>query len=169
MTSSGRIRNLSDAKREATRLKQELDDTHKRYLAALTGMPIDFQGDAHKYMCIRLSGYVEQLMHVSITGHLKSNHDKSVANFALSHFKHAPNMKAGNLEELIGRFKNGWRSSLDTLLSKDNNRDNLNTLLDIRNRTAHGEAYSGSAPQVLTYKTLVDDLHNWAVATILTP
>jgi hypothetical protein len=167
MSNSGRIRSISDAKREVTRLKQDLDDTYVRYLVALTSMPIDFQGDAHKYICIRLSGYVEQLFHMSITGYLKSNHDQSAANFALSHFKHAPNMKAGNLEQLVGRFKNGWQTSLDILLIAHNNKDNLNNLLDIRNKTAHGEAYAGSAPQVNTYKTLVDDLHNWVIANIL--
>jgi len=166
MSNSGRIRSISDAKRETTRLKQELDDTYKRYTSALTNMPIDFQGDAHKYMCIRFSGYVEQLFHMSITGYLKSNHDQSTANFALSHFKHAPNMKAGNLEQLIARFKNDWQASLETLLLTNNNKDNLNNLLDIRNKTAHGEAYSGSAPQVNTYKALVDDLHNWVIANI---
>jgi len=130
-------------------------------------MPIDFQGDAHKYMCIRLSGYVEQLFHASITGHLKSNHDQSTASFALSHFKYVPNMTANNLEQLIARFKNGWQTSLESLLSNNNNRDNLNKLLDIRNKTAHGEGYGGSTPQVNTYKALVDDLHNWVMSNIV--
>jgi hypothetical protein len=167
MSGSTRIENIADARREATRLKQELDDTYKRYKTALSGVPIDFQGDVHKYMCIRLSGYLEQLFFVCVTGYIKSSPSPRVATFALQHFRYAPNMSPGNLERLIEKFGDEWSADLKLLLDDAGRRESLGNLLSVRNTTAHGGNYKGSAPQVETYKQLVEDLHNWALRSIL--
>jgi hypothetical protein len=167
MSNSGRIENIADARREVSRLKQELDDTYARYQAALKDIPIDFQSDVHRYMCIRLAGYLEQLFFNSLTGYIKSNNNSKIADFATSHFKYAPNMRPGNLEELIKRFGDEWSADLQIFLDDGNRRDILGVLLVIRNTTSHGGNYSGTRPQVTTYKQLVDDLHNWVIRTIL--
>ena len=161
-----RIENVGDARREVIRLKQELDSTFARYSEALTDIPINFQGEVHRYMCIRFSGYLEQLFFCAITGYLKSSGGKTGA-FALSHFPHAPNLRPDSVTKLIGRFGDQWLLSIDAYLDDDNRRQSLGTLLAVRNKTAHGENYRGSAPSVRTYKILVDDLHNWVVATML--
>lgn len=169
MVSASRVNNISDATREISRLKQELDDTYVRYSSALHDTSsISFQGDMHKYMCIRLSGYIEQLLHVALTGFIKSGHHENLIRFSLSHFKYAPNMKPKNLEELIGKFSEEWSNQLNQFLDDQNRRDNLTNLLNIRNTTAHGGNYKGSKLQVGTYKDLIDELHNWVIQTILT-
>jgi len=167
MSKSSRIETLADARRETTRLKQELDDTYSRYKVALTRIPIDFQGDVHKYMCIRLSGYLEQLFYVCVTGYIKSASNPKVVEFALHHFRHAPNMNPRNLEKLVEKFGDEWSLGLGLLLDGDNRRDSLGTLLGVRNTTAHGGNYKGSMPQVDSYKQLVNDIHNWVVRSIL--
>lgn len=167
MSRGVRIETVADARQEASRLKQELDDTYKRYIAALSDIPIDFQGDIHKYMCIRLSGYLEQLFFVSVTGFIKSSPNTKVVKFALQHFKYAPNMSPGNLERLIEKFGEEWSGELEIFLDGEGRRDALGNLLSVRNTTAHGGNYKGSMPQVGTYKLLVDDLHNWVIKNIL--
>lgn len=161
-----RIGGVADARREVTRLKQELDSTFSRYDRALTEMPIDFQGDVHRYMCIRFSGYLEQLFFCAITGYLKSTGGRAGA-FALSHFPHAPNLRPDSVTRLVGRFGDEWLLSLEAHLDENNRRQSLGTLLAVRNKTAHGESYRGSAPSVHTYKQLVDDIHNWVLRTLL--
>lgn len=165
--SSYRIANIGDARREAARLKQELDDMYSRYLIAVSLMPIDFQGDVHKYVCIRLAGYLEQLFYVLLTGSIKTSVTSHVSNFALSNFKYAPNMKPQNLERLIRNFSEDWGDTLTVLLDDASRREQLGSLLEVRNKTAHGQSYSGSAPQTRSYKQLVDELHNWAIRTIV--
>lgn len=161
-----RITNTDDARREIIRLKQELDSTYGRYNDALSDIPINFQGEVHRYMCIRFSGYLEQLFFCAITGYLKSVGGRAGA-FALSHFPYAPNLRPDSVAKLVARFGDEWAQSLEQHLDAENRRQSLGTLLAVRNKTAHGESYRGSAPSVRTYKHLVDDLHNWVLSTVL--
>jgi hypothetical protein len=167
MSAAYRINNIADAKRESARLKQELDDTYIRYTTALIDIPINFQGDIHRYICIRLSGYLEQLIYVSLTGYIKSNHNPKVSSFALKHFKYAPNMKPRNFEQLIAKFGDDWSIDLTQFLDDANRRDLMSSLLEIRNTTAHGGNYRGSSLQVSSYKQLIDDTHRWVLTHIL--
>lgn len=163
-----RIESVADARRELVRLKQDLDDTYRRYGEALRDIPIGFQGDVHRYMCIRLSGYLEQLFFCAITGYLKSTGNRS-GTFGLSFFSSAPNLKPSALLKLVGRFGDEWLNDLEVLLDDGDRRGHLGTLLAVRNKTAHGQNYRGSAPSVATYKSVVDDIHRWVLRTILNP
>lgn len=163
-----RVSSVADARREVVRLKQELDDAFDRYDSALRTMPIAFQGDVHKFMCVRLSGYLEQLFFTAITGYLKSTGGKA-GGFGLSYFRNAPNLRPETLSRLIARFGDEWSQSLEAHLDQHDRRGQLGTMLKVRNTTAHGGNYRGSRPSVQTYKGLVDDLHNWTLSTLLSP
>jgi hypothetical protein len=167
MSTGGNIGDLADARREVAGLKQQLDALYTDYLAALGVVPINFQGELHKYMCVRLSGYLEQLFFVAVVGYVKSTANGQTASFALSRWKNAPNLSPGALEQLIERFGKDRLDDLALFLDDANRRGNLGTLLKIRNDTAHGGSYGGSLPSVTSYKSLVDDIHAWVNRTFL--
>ncbi|WP_433555827.1 HEPN domain-containing protein [Pseudonocardia xinjiangensis] len=163
-----RLESIDDARHIANSLKQDLDSTYKRYLGALSAdMPINFQGDVHKYMCIRLSGFLEQLVHVAITGMVRSKAHPTMGRFALSYFRHAPNLNPKSFEALIERFGEPLEESLKLFLDQDARRDLLGNLLEVRNKTAHGDNYKGSKPNVDSYKRLVDEIYNWVISDML--
>ncbi|WP_449338766.1 HEPN domain-containing protein [Streptomyces chartreusis] len=131
-------------------------------------MPIAVQQDLHLYMCVRLSGYLEQLLHQAICAYVADSVGAAAArNFALSWFRNAPNLSPRALEELIERFGEIWVEELRTLLDEGNNRGSLGTLIKIRNDTAHGKSYAGRLANVSSYKDLVDDLHGWVVTRMI--
>ncbi|MFF7436661.1 hypothetical protein [Streptomyces sp. NPDC008122] len=130
-------------------------------------MEISLHEDMHKYMCIRLSGFLEQLMFTSISGYVGGSGWGGSQNFALSFFRKAPNLGPGALEALIGRFGDPWESEISHFLDQDERRNSLGKLIEIRNKVAHGESYRGGQFSVATYKKLVDDLHAWVVARML--
>jgi len=169
VTVSGNVRidSLSDALRVAHTLKQDLDSTYTRYRAALTDVPLDFQGDAHKYMCVRLAGFLEQLLHGSFTGYFKSSVDGMSSQFAMSHFKYAPNLRPESVTTLFARFGDPWASKMEEFLDQNDRRTQLGNLLKVRNMTAHGQSYQGALSNVHTYKELVDDFFNWTVKHVL--
>lgn len=70
MSAAESITDIPSARREAARLKQQLDRLYSDYTSALRDVSINFQGELHKYMCVRLAGYLEQLIFVAVTGHL---------------------------------------------------------------------------------------------------
>lgn len=150
------------------RLKSELDAAYSRYRQALHELDFRLQEDLNKYMCIRLSGYLEQLLFEAVSGFLASSHDESVRNFGTSFFKKAPNLTPGALETLIGRFGEPWSQELSEFLNSHERRNSLGALVEIRNKTAHGQGYRGGQLSVSTYKDVVDDIHAWVLERLLT-
>jgi hypothetical protein len=148
-------------------MKSELDAAYERYTQGLREMDISLQEDMHKYMCIRLSGFLEQLMFTAISGYISSAAWGSTQSFAMSFFKKAPNLTPGALETLIARFGEPWKSEISDFLDTDERRNSLGKLLEIRNKVAHGESYRGGQFSVATYKKLVDGLHAWVMSRML--
>jgi len=148
---------------EVDRMKKQLDATFERYERSLTHVPLDLQQDLHLYMCIRLSGYLEQLLHQAICAFIAKQSSPAAQSFAFSFFKNAPNLQPNALEQLIGRLGEGWAREIKALLDEENNRTLLGTLLKIRNDTAHGRSYGGAVTNLRTYKVLVDKIHWWVV------
>ncbi|MFH9549006.1 HEPN domain-containing protein [Streptomyces sp. NPDC017435] len=160
--------NKSNARRQILSMKSDLDATYKRYREGLTQMEIPLQEDYHKYMCIRLSGYLEQLMFEAISGYIANTTGGSARNFSMPFFKKAPNLNPDALEKLIGRFGDPWEREISDFLDKDERRNSLGKLLEVRNKVAHGQSYRGGQMNVATYKELVDSLHSWVVNRMLT-
>ncbi|MEV7070059.1 HEPN domain-containing protein [Streptomyces sp. NPDC093990] len=149
------------ARIEIHRMKSALDATYDRYKRSLREVPLDVQQDLHLYICIRLSGYLEQLIYNAVCAYVSDASGGAAREFALSWFKNAPNLSPGALEALIERFGQDWLQDLKDFLDKENNRSSLGTLIKIRNDTAHGKSYAGSLANVSSYKKLIDDIHSW--------
>ena len=156
------------ATRELIEHKQRLDALYKNYkVAALAVEPV-FQGELHKYICIRFAGYLEVLFFRSVDAYVRVRTSEHAGSFALHHWKHAPNLGPEALDKLIGRFQNdSWNNSLENLLIVGERRGSLGTLLKIRNDTAHGMDYKGSLRSTESYKELVDQIHNWVFRNLL--
>ncbi|WP_438314541.1 HEPN domain-containing protein [Streptomyces sp. HUAS TT3] len=133
----------------------------------MTAVDIPLQEDLHKYMCIRLSGYLEQLMFEAVCGYISSTTGGAARSFALSSFSKAPNLTPEALEKLVGRFGDAWKSDIIDFLDSQERRNSLGNLLAVRNKVAHGQSYRGGQMNVATYKQLVDDLHSWVVSRML--
>lgn len=160
---------MVSARRDIHQMKSALDAMYERYKESVLEVPISIQQDLHLYVCVRLSGYLEQLLHQAICAYVAETASPATQNFALSWFKRAPNLKPKTLEELIERFDNDLIHDLQRLLDKGNNRSLLGTLLKIRNDTAHGKSYQGSTSNVASYKALIDDIHAWVHRNMITP
>ncbi|WP_371791867.1 HEPN domain-containing protein [Streptomyces sp. NBC_01471] len=159
--------NKSSARVEILKLKSDLDSSYKRYREGILSIDIPLQEDMHKYMCIRLSGYMEQLIFEAVCGYISSTTAGAAKSFALSTFTKAPNLTPEALEKLVGRFGDAWKSEISEFLNVDERRNSLGNLLTVRNKTAHGQNYRGGQLNVATYKKLVDDLHSWVIVRML--
>ncbi|MFF4555375.1 HEPN domain-containing protein [Streptomyces sp. NPDC001422] len=148
-------------------MKSDLDSSYKRYREGLLAVDIPLQEDLHKYMCIRLSGYLEQLMFEAISGYIASATGGASKSFAMSFFKKAPNLTPDALEKLVGRFGEPWETELSNFLDSEERRNSLGGLLAVRNKVAHGQSYRGGQLNVANYKRLVDDIHSWVVLRML--
>lgn len=154
--------------RQVRVLKQELDTYYGEYRAALTVVELNFQSELHKFTCIRLAGFLEQLFFVSIQHYVRATSSPNSGAFALSKWKSAPNLNPKALEALVGRFGSEvWTSSLDELIETGNFRGSLGALLKVRNDSAHGKSYTSGVSSVSSYKELVDKIYGWVLQSFL--
>lgn len=161
------VDSIDAALREAESLKQELDDTYARYVEALREMPIAFQGDVHKYMCIRMAGFLEQFMLLACTGYLRSVAHPRAARFGLSFFRKAPNLTPEAFEALWSRLGEDWGEEAHLFMEDGGRREILGSLMAIRNIAAHGANYRGSISSVAGYRDLVNEIYSWARSRLL--
>ncbi|MGW2251970.1 HEPN domain-containing protein [Kitasatospora sp. NPDC001660] len=156
-----------ETRKRIASIKSELDSTYARYNQSLSAVDIALQEDLHKYMCIRMSGFLEQLMFEAISGYLASSTGGPGGNFAISWWKKSPNLTPEALEKLIARFGEPWASEIKNFLDQQDRRKDLGLLLGVRNKVAHGQSYSGGKMNVTNYKNLVDGIHGWVIARMI--
>ncbi|MFJ3096011.1 HEPN domain-containing protein [Streptomyces hydrogenans] len=159
--------NRAEARKQILSIKSELDSTYDRYHQALGDIDIALHGDLHKYMCIRLAGYLEQLMFEAVTGYVSSSTGGPAGQFAMSWFKRSPNLTPDALITLIGRFGEKWEEDIRNFLDTEERKNNLGKLLEVRNKVAHGKSYSGGKMNVATYKELIDSVHTWVLSRMV--
>lgn len=144
-------------------LRRELEETVGRILAHIPQADPEVQEDLRKYICIRYSGYLEQIVFQAISGHIREPLSPEMADFVTSYFKKAPNLNPGQFHELVARFGAESKRAFNLFLDQGLRRDQLKSLLELRNDVAHGRAYRGNASSLTGYQQLVVDLDEWIV------
>lgn len=165
---SSDTRSVVDGVRRVEILKQELDYFYQGYLDSLGSVEINFKNELHKYTCIRLAGFLEQIFFIAIDSYVRASSGSNASAFGLSNWKKAPNLGPDALEKLVKRFgSEEWDRSLADLIDGGDFKGDLGVLLKIRNDSAHGKSYGGSIASVESYKKMIDQIYKWVLATFL--
>lgn len=149
-------------------LREELVTTTERIVSHIPRADPEVQEDLRKYICIRLSGYLEQIVFQAISGHVREPLGPELSEFVSSYFKRAPNLNPGQFHELVSKFGEESKLSFNEFLNVGLRREQLKSLLELRNDVAHGRAYRGTAASIAGYQQLVSDLDDWIVSRWIT-
>jgi hypothetical protein len=145
---------------EVKRLRQQLDETFLR-ADQETSPGTDLEGDINRYLCIRISGFLEQAVGSCCRALVEVQARENAVTYALSHLDKAPNPRAERLVQLVRRFSSEWADELDNFLSAEERRSRVNALMGIRNDVAHGKNQGVSRRQAYEYYSLVDEVVDW--------
>lgn len=93
-----------------------------------------------RFLVVRTCGYLEQVVHETVTGYINLATGGTVRSFSLSWLTRSRNPSADNLLDIVGRFDLSWRTELQVLLDKDDGHLNreLSLLVQRRHQIAHG-------------------------------
>lgn len=144
---------------EISRLRKSLDDLFDR--VATVDPEGEIAGDLNRYLCIRVSGFVEQSL-LSLGRAAVERLSGNIATaFSLSWLERAPNPTAREIERLVGRFNPLWQAELGDYLAEEERRSRLNALVGIRNDVSHGKNQGVSRRQAQEYFALAIDVVTW--------
>jgi len=132
---------------EVARLQQRLDVAFRRISSV--GTDLEIQSDFARYLCVLVSGYLEQAVTELVLEHARRAGGPTLQRFVDQRTKHFANANAQRLEELLGAFDPDWRKELEGFLV-DDLKDAVDGVVELRNKIAHGESVG------VTYQRIAD-------------
>ena len=142
---------------EVSRLRHRLDAAFARAQAAPDD--IELKSDLARYLCVLVSGFLEQAVVELVLEHTRQRAAPSVQLFVESRLRRFANARAQRLIDLLGSFDSDWRVDLERLLV-DERKDAVDSIIDLRNTIAHGRSAGVTFSRVTDYyreiKVVVD-------------
>jgi hypothetical protein len=149
-----------EARSQIKRLRSQLEDLYIR-ADPRSMSDQEIAGDLASYLCIRVSGYLEQATTVILRAHCTKNSWGTVHQFAMSWLDRAPNLSSEALVKLVWRFNPQAAQELTEFLAIEERSSSLNALIGLRNNIAHGRQQGMSREQAWDYFALVELIVEW--------
>lgn len=134
---------------EVERLKRALDATFQR-AKRLPSEELELRSDFARFLCIRVSGFLEKAIAELLTEHARRNGAPTLLKYVESQVGRSMNLNAAKLKDLVGSFDSDWRLSLETILVGEK-KDAVDSIVGLRNRIAHGQDVSVTYSRVWDY------------------
>ena len=112
----------------------------------------DIQADYARYLCILVTGFLEQAVVRVILNYVDAVGDPSLSRYVAETLRRPGSMQAGEIMRLVGSFNEDWRTQLEKKLTT-RHRDAIGSVYASRNKIAHGEDVD------LAYRQVRDDYH----------
>jgi hypothetical protein len=133
---------------EVDRLRQVLDATFDR-ASRLLPEP-ELQSDFARYLCVLVSGFLEQAVQEFILEHTRRNASTRVLRYVESQLRRLTNIKAQRLVELFGTLDETWGTELESFVI-DERKAAVDSVVELRNRISHGHHVDLTMNRVIGY------------------
>jgi len=124
--------------KEILRYKRQLDDLFTK--VSTLDSDLEMQSHWAKYLCIRVSGFLEVAVSTIYKNYAKNKAAPFVVNYVdkqLSSFQN-PNME--KILKITRSFNPKWAEELELKLKNNSEiKDSTDSIVDVRNKIAHGE------------------------------
>ena len=122
----------------------------------LAGEP-EIQADYARYLCVLVTGYLEQAVTLVILKYVDGVGDQRISRYVASTLNREGSMQASRILALVGRLDEGWHSQLIVKLSPQH-REAIGSAYASRNKIAHGEDVDLTYRRVRDYYDLVREV-----------
>ena len=136
-------------------MKRRLDATFERVKSIDYDMELQSIFAAH--LCVLVSGYMEKAVVELLLEHVRRNGAPTLESYVESSLKRFTNAKAQRIQELLGSFDTSWREALERVLV-DERKDAVDSVVDLRNKIAHGGSTEVTYIRISQYYKLVQDV-----------
>jgi hypothetical protein len=144
--------------------RQRLDTLFSR--ASSFSNPAD-QSEWSKYLCVLVSGFVEESLRVLLEEYCKSHASQNILSFVSSELKDITNCKTGKITTILRRFNPAWEATFLNQIQANSRiageiKDSIDSVISNRHLIAHGKSVGISYSTVSQYYSNVKK----AVATL---
>lgn len=127
-----------DRVRYRDRIKRMLKDVP---ISAGQGFAGEVQVQSHwaKYICVLISGYIEQSLKEIFLEHAAGRSPTRSSNYIRETWPNSRNMKSDAIDELAGCFDQKWSKDFNVWLGEKDRKKEINEIVSWRNNIAHGK------------------------------
>lgn len=137
-------------------MQARLDATFQR-VASLPTEDLEVRSDFARYLCILVSGFVENTVTVLAIAYCRARSQQSVGNYAGDQLSRLQNLNSERLTQVVGAFEREWRAELIKFLDGPR-KDALDGVLSLRNKIAHGESVGLTYSRIQEYYLRVKEV-----------
>jgi hypothetical protein len=137
-----------NGKAEVDRQRQQLDATFTRAVAV--GADPELLSDYARYLCVLVSGFLEQAVGEILIEYVRTHSDNRVQQHFEQRLRKLTNLKTERLIGVLGSFDPDWRRHLEMFLV-DEYKDAVDGIVDLRNNIAHGRNVGITMTRVQNY------------------
>jgi len=122
--------------------RSRLDNLLKSYVEKDKDVDTDPESQAHvaKYLAILVSGYLEQAIKELLFDYVQQGARPQVTSYVKKTWPSSKNMKTDNIKSILQQFNSTWAEEFaDWLIQEENRKGDINTIVEWRNRIAHGQ------------------------------
>ena len=120
---------------EVARQRRQLDTTFLR--AGDLQVDIELLSDFARYLCVLVSGYVEQATVELLIEYARTHSDPRIQRLVERGVRQVTNLNTQRLIDVVGTLDPVWRSELEKFIV-DEYKDALDGIVALRNSVAHG-------------------------------
>jgi len=124
---------------------------------SLSSADAEIQSDFARYLCVLVSGFVETSVAELTIEHCRQRSSITVSNYASGQLDRLQNIKAQKLVQVTGSFEKKWATDLSAFI-EGARKDALDSVIDLRNKIAHGESVSLSLGRITQYHEKIDEI-----------
>ena len=132
---------------EIARQQRRLDELSQK---AKTFTDLEVQSHWAQYLCVVVSGFIENSVRLTYAEYARKRADASVAGFVASRLRQFQNPKMGSILDLAGAFSEEWKQRLESDTSGQL-AESVNSIVGNRHKIAHGESVGLSLHTLIRY------------------
>lgn len=144
------------ANRDVAAMKARLDATFLR-VSRLPDDDLEVRSDFARYLCILVSGFIENAMTVLATAYCRERSQVPVGNYAGNQLRRLQNLNSKRLEQVVGTFERSWRDELNGFLEGPR-KEALDSVLSLRNQIAHGGSVGLTYVRIQEYYSHIKEI-----------
>lgn len=146
--------------------KQKLEQTFKR--ANQIKENLELSADFARYLCVLVSGFLEQAVIEILQEHARLQSSPSVQKYVGGKLQRFTTANAQNVTDLLGSFDPDWHTDLKAFLVGEH-KDAVDSVVNIRHAVAHGRFVGVTLVSAIRYYERVAEVVDHIVDLCLPP
>lgn len=91
-----------------------------------------------KYFCVRISGYLENVLKILVANYSEGSSPRAVSNYLQNHLKSVTNLSEDKMQKVLNKFSEDWSTNFSERVTEQQIQS-LNSIISNRNSIAHGQ------------------------------